>query len=90
MTHGEFNNVKLTPDELDKLFDRLGVEQTQQLIENLSIYMEAKRTRYKRHFAVILMWSRMARKKGVMGRGDCLRGAGHPVICQEDGCKFDK
>lgn len=53
---GEFENVELSEVEVEKLQRRLGIEETQTRIESLSIYMAAKRTKYKSHYAVILMW----------------------------------
>jgi len=56
MKHGEFENVELSNEELTKLQARF--EDAQTRIEALSAYMAAKRTKYKSHYAVILMWAR--------------------------------
>jgi hypothetical protein len=55
---GEFENVLLTPEEIEKLNKTLGIDQTQKAIENLSGYMASKGKKYKSHYATILSWSR--------------------------------
>ncbi len=58
MKHGEFENVELSDAEFHKLELRFGLEESWRQIEALSIYMAAKPTKYKSHYAVILMWAR--------------------------------
>lgn len=64
MKHGEFENVELSGEELGKLTDRLGPEATHDLIEDLSCYLASKGKRYKSHYATLLMWARMDRRRG--------------------------
>lgn len=52
---GEFENVLLAKEELDKLQSRLG-EQTDSYIERLSNYIASTGKRYKSHYATILSW----------------------------------
>lgn len=52
---GEFENVLLTKEELDKLKSKLG-EQTDGYIERLSNYIASTGKRYKSHYATILNW----------------------------------
>jgi len=53
---GEFNNVKLSEGELEKLKDT--IPNYLMLIENLSSYMKSKNKRYASHYATILNWNR--------------------------------
>ena len=53
--YGEFENVLLAKEELDKLHSRLG-EQTDSYIERLSNYIASTGKRYKSHYATILSW----------------------------------
>jgi hypothetical protein len=55
---GEFQNVFLTEEEMDKLNQTLGIEQTKKAIESLSGYMASKGKKYKSHYATILNWER--------------------------------
>ena len=59
---GEFNNVKLTEEELNKLEEKMTKERVKELTEELSTYMASKKTSYKSHYATIVSWDR--RKKG--------------------------
>ena len=58
---GEFKNVKLTSEELAKL--ELKFLDAVDRIENLSVYIQSKGDKYKDHYATILNWDRMAKKK---------------------------
>jgi len=58
--HGEYNNVLLTDDELDKL--KSEYSDWQERIERLSSYVESTGKKYKSHYATIRNW---ARKDGV-------------------------
>ena len=60
--YGEFNNVKLTNDEYEKL--KANLPNYQDYIEKLSLYIASKGKRYKSHYATILNW---ARKDGQIG-----------------------
>lgn len=62
--YGEFLNVKLTEDEFVKLSTRLGPEETNGLIEELSCYLQNHPKKYKDHYATILTWARK-RKQGI-------------------------
>lgn len=83
--HGDFLNVILTPAEVEKLHTRLGRDTTENLIEELSTYMAAKRTHYKSHFAVLLMW---ARKHDAAEYEMRRRFHRCDAICFESGCPY--
>ena len=54
---GEFQNVNLTLEELDKLKSRWSAEQVESMIENLSIYLENNpKKKYNSHYATLLNW----------------------------------
>ena len=53
---GEFENVLLSEQELNKLKIRLG-EDANSYIERLSNYIESTGKRYKSHYAAILTWA---------------------------------
>ena len=54
--YGEYKNVLLTDDELEKLKDKF--PDWQDRIERLSLYIESKGAKYKSHYATILSWAR--------------------------------
>jgi len=54
--YGEFDNVLLTDNELDKL--KVKTNYWMAYIEKLSSYMKSKGKRYKNHYATILTWLR--------------------------------
>ncbi len=54
--YGEFSNVYLTGDELEKLKRRFS--NYKELIERLSTYIESKGAKYKSHYATILAWAK--------------------------------
>lgn len=56
-SYGEFGNVLLTSEELDKLETKLDGE-VNGYIERLSGYMASTGKKYKDHYATILNWSR--------------------------------
>ncbi len=56
LTFGEFENVKLTQAELDKLNKRWKPEQVVSSIEDLSIYLKNTNKKYKSHYATLLNW----------------------------------
>ncbi len=56
--YGEFENVRLTDAQLDKLNARFPPEQVQREIEALSGYMRSKGKRYADHYATLLNWLR--------------------------------
>lgn len=56
--HGEFENVLLTPEEYQKLGERIGDTARDGLIEELSCYLQNHPNKYKDHYATILTWAR--------------------------------
>lgn len=60
---GEFKNVFLLKDELEKLNKKFKSYTTRQKIENLSIYIESTGKKYKSHYATILAWDRRNKEK---------------------------
>ena len=56
--YGEFQNVKLTNEEYQKLIKRFGEQSTKDRIENLSGYLASKGKKYANHYATILAWER--------------------------------
>jgi len=62
VNYGEFQKVKLTSDEYEKLVEKLGTVTANELITELDSYIASKGARYKSHYATILAW---ARRKGV-------------------------
>ena len=61
---GEFKNVKLMPEQYEKLKTKFGVKEADERIESLSEYIQAKGDKYKDHYATILMWDRKNGKEG--------------------------
>jgi hypothetical protein len=55
---GQFQNVKLSQDEHQKLITQFGEKGTNQRIDNLSAYIASKGKKYKSHYATILTWER--------------------------------
>lgn len=62
LKYGEFKNVKLSEEELEKLKVRFPYD-WQERIERLSSYMSSKGKRYKSHYATILNWARKEQQK---------------------------
>lgn len=58
---GEFGNVNLTEEELEKLQGHFPYD-WQERIERLSQYMASKGKRYKSHYATILTWARKEKR----------------------------
>lgn len=58
---GEFGNVYLTEEELEKLKEQFPYD-WQDRIERLSGYIASKGKRYKSHYATILSWARKDKK----------------------------
>lgn len=56
--YGEFKNVLLTPEEHQKLMERLGESNTNLLIAELDTGIASKGYKYKSHYATILNWVR--------------------------------
>jgi hypothetical protein len=59
---GEFKKVKLTDIELGKLDERLGEQETRELIMELDTYLASTNKRYKSHYATLLAWARRKTK----------------------------
>lgn len=57
-SYGEFDNVRLTDIERQKLLDRFGEAKTLDLIERLSGYKKSKGKAYRDDYATLLNWSR--------------------------------
>lgn len=66
---GEFNRVRLTPEEAQRLKDRLGPAAADEYIARLDSYIEGTGKKYKRHYAVILRWFREDQDKKQKGGG---------------------
>ena len=56
--YGELENVKLTPEEYQKLVDLMGEKNVKILILDLDTYIASKGVRYKSHYATIQSWAR--------------------------------
>ena len=54
--YGQFENVKLTDEEYQKLKDKFNDYESK--IENLSSYIASKGDKYKSHYATILNWAK--------------------------------
>lgn len=54
---GEFKNVLITEEELEKLKERFPYDWKDK-INNLSAYIDSKGKRYKSHYATILVWAK--------------------------------
>jgi hypothetical protein len=59
----EFKNVKVKPQELEKLREFLGDEKVKEWIDKLDEYIEQTGKAYKSHYATILKWSRAEKEK---------------------------
>jgi len=55
---GEFENVLLSTDEIDKLHSKMGENNTNLFIVKLDGYVESTGKKYKSHYATILNWAR--------------------------------
>ena len=62
-TYGEFNNVKMTTAEFEKLVQAEGSDRANALIEELSSYLASSGKRYKSHYATLLNWCRRKDKE---------------------------
>ena len=75
---GEFENVLLSADELQKLKSKLGAE-TESYIERLSSYIASSGKRYKSHYATILSWT----QKDTKNSGGLNYGSNTKKLCTE-------
>lgn len=62
-SYGEFNNVKMTTAEFEKLVQAEGADRANALIEELSSYLASSGKRYKSHYATLLNWGRRKDKE---------------------------
>ena len=69
--YGEYSNVLLTDDELQKLKNEYS--DWSERIERLSSYIASKGAKYKSHYATIRNW---ARKEGAVSNGQAARDSG--------------
>lgn len=75
---GEFENVLLSVDELQKLKSKLGAE-TESYIERLSSYIASSGKKYKSHYATILSWT----QKDTKNSGGVSYGRYGKKLCTE-------
>lgn len=75
---GEFENVLLSVDELQKLKSKLGAE-TESYIERLSSYIASSGKKYKSHYATILSWT----QKDAKNSGGVSYGSNPKKLCTE-------
>lgn len=75
---GEFENVLLSADELQKLKLKLGAE-TESYIERLSSYIASSGKKYKSHYATILSWT----QKDAKNSGGVSYGSNPKKLCTE-------
>lgn len=58
-SYGQYNNVKLSDDDLQKLADFFGSDIIRnQKIEDMSLYLKSKGDKYKDHCATLMTWGR--------------------------------
>lgn len=67
--YGEFENVLLSEQELNKLKTRFG-EESGKYIERLSNYIASSGKRYKSHYATILTWAEKDKQSEKLGGGN--------------------
>ena len=75
-TYGEFNNVKLKPEEYLKVVNQYGEDKANALIEELSSYIASSGKRYKSHYATLLGWAR----RKIQERTDKITSKGKSII----------
>ena len=75
---GEFENVLLSADELQKLKSKFGAE-TESYIERLSSYIASSGKKYKSHYATILSWT----QKDAKNSGGVSYGSNPKKLCTE-------
>ena len=73
--HGEYNNVLLTDEELEKL--KAEYPDWQERIERLSSYVASTGKSYKSHYATIRNWARKDKEKGGQQNEDYGRVVDH-------------
>ena len=80
---GQFQNVKLTKEEYQKLKEKFGLDR-ETLIENLSEGLASKGYKYKSHYATILTWSRRDGKYGYKKVDDPVARGLAQFLAEED------
>ncbi len=85
IAYPEFENVKLTEEENQKLIEKFGEVGAKDKVENLSLYIASKGDQYKSHYATILSWDRRDKKGGQSGgtgtaRQTHITTRKHPII----------
>lgn len=73
--YGEYDHVRLTDQERDRLFDRYGERLTMAAIRYLDEYIERKGYKAKSHYLTIIKWVIDAVKKEEGGRLDWMDNA---------------
>jgi len=68
--YGEFLNVLLTDAEKGKLIEKFGAQGFMERVKGLSLGIESKGYKYKSHYAAILVWDRMEKKRSEENRGN--------------------
>ena len=69
--YGSFNNVLLTEKEYQKLTERFGEAVCKEKIEVLSEGIASKGYKYTSHYATILSWDRLEKKRAPLPKPDC-------------------
>jgi len=79
-TFGELSNVKLTPEEYEKLVARFGAQGATSWIDELSLAKASKGYKSKSDYATILAWERRKRLEGGASGADKRHlGQGEPL-----------
>lgn len=68
--YGEFLNVFLTDAEKGKLIDKYDAKGFMERVNSLSLGIESKGYKYKSHYATILNWDRMEKRRSEESRGN--------------------
>ena len=63
-SYGEFNNIKLSDEEYDKLVNEFGKKLTVKYIDSVDRYIASKGAKYKNHYATIMDWISRAIDEG--------------------------
>lgn len=90
---GEFEKVKLTEPEYQKLVAKFGKSKAQDLINRLDQYIASKGEKYKSHYATILSWERKDngpensanahRGRNKEGSGQAVRVGKEPAVTRD-------
>lgn len=75
--YGEFSNILLAKTEYGKLIEKFGTEKTSELIERLSSGIASKGYKYKSHYATILNWDNLDKKKSPVTERSLIGGKYH-------------